>query len=65
VENMKEAWKNAYYRATMTYITVLVTLIFGFQMYRYFVSAPFSEVRCPQKTSTVSLSEILGVLLYG
>lgn len=62
---LKDAWKNAYYRYTMAYVVVIVTLIFGFQMYRYFVALPSDEVnQCPptSKSSSLVLIPVIGVL---
>lgn len=54
--------QNLYYRATVIYIAVLVSLIFGFQMYRYFVSAPSDLIRCPTNRSAMQLVPLIGVL---
>lgn len=61
LNEVKEAWKNAYYRVTLAYICVFVTLIFGFQVYQYFVSGSADE--CPDSQSAVSLIPVIGVLL--
>jgi hypothetical protein len=60
---LKMAWHNTYYRGLVIYVAVLVTLIFGFQMYRYFVAVPASQVICPETRSAMSLIPIIGVLL--
>jgi hypothetical protein len=59
---LKMAWKNTYYRGLVIYVAVLVTLIFGFQMYRYFIAVPASEIRCPDTGSVASLIPVIGVL---
>lgn len=59
---LKMAWLNTYYRGLVIYVAVLVSLIFGFQMYRYFVAAPASEIRCPDKVSALVLIPLVGVL---
>lgn len=64
LRKFKLAWDNAYYRGIALYIAVIVTLIFGFQMYRYFVTAPSSEIRCP-RASAMTLIPVIGVLLDG
>lgn len=64
LEKLREAWSNAVYKGLVVYVSVLVTLIFGFQMYRYFVSAPSSEITC-EKPSAVSLVPLIGVFLDG
>lgn len=63
-EKIKDAWNNAYYRGTCLYIAVVVTLIFGFQMYRYFWAAPANEIICPPEhsLSAMSLIPLIGVL---
>lgn len=62
MEVVKQMWKTAYYRATCLYIAVLVTLIFGFQMYRYFVAVPSDRIICEHTTSAMSLIPVIGVL---
>lgn len=62
VMELKVAWKNTYYRGLVIYVATLVTLIFGFQMYRYFIAAPASEITCPSKISSMSLIPVIGVL---
>lgn len=66
-DELRAAWRNAYYRITCVYIATLVTLIFGFQMYRYFVAAPAQAIRedCGQSVSAISLIPVVGVFLDG
>lgn len=59
---LKMVWKNTYYKGLVIYVATVVTLIFGFQMYRYFVSAPANELPCNQKASAVTLIPLIGVL---
>lgn len=53
LEKWKLAWHNAYYRGFALYIAVIVTLIFGFQLYRYFVSDPAGH-RCTPHVALLS-----------
>lgn len=62
---LRKEWTTPYYRGTIVYIAVFVTLIFGFQMYRYFVAAPASEIRCPETRSAMALVPVIGVLFDG
>lgn len=62
---LREGWNNAYYRGTGLYVAVIVTLIFGFQLYRYFVDAPSSEIKCQSKPSALYLVPVIGVFLDG
>lgn len=64
LEKLREAWSNTFYKGLVVYVSVLVTLIFGFQMYRYFVTAPGGEVTC-EKPSAISLVPVIGVFLDG
>jgi hypothetical protein len=59
---IKGAWGNAYYRVTLAYICIVITLIFGFQMYRYFVSAPSDEITCDKGVSAMTLIPVIGVM---
>lgn len=59
---LKVAWKNTYYRGLVLYVAALVTLIFGFQMYRYFIAAPASAITC-ERPSAISLIPVIGVLI--
>lgn len=59
---LKVAWKNTYYRGLVIYVAALVTLIFGFQMYRYFIAAPANQITCSNKASAISLIPVIGVL---
>lgn len=45
--DVRKVWDNAYYRWTMVYISIIVTLIFCLQIYRFFFDAPSSEITCP------------------
>lgn len=65
IMELKVAWKNTYYRGLVIYVATLVTLIFLFQMYRYFVAAPADEIVCPNRPSAVSLIPVIGVLFDG
>lgn len=62
VLELKMVWRNTYYRGLVIYVATVVTLIFVFQMYRYFVSAPTSEFPCGQKASVATLIPVIGVL---
>lgn len=53
LENLKESWRNTFYKTTVIYICILVTLIFGFQMYRYFITFPGGPVKCVTNVSSV------------
>lgn len=46
METLREEWHNTIYRTTAIYVSVLVTLIFSFQMYRYFHDLPSHKVTC-------------------
>lgn len=60
------AWNNAYYRITCLYLCTLVTLIFGFQMHRYFVADPVPPPpACPVEKSSMSRLPVVGVLFDG
>lgn len=64
IRNWKQGWENAFYRVTMCYIAILVTVIFSLQIYRYFFDLPSSEATCGQdKRSIAMLVPIVGVLL--
>lgn len=64
IERLREAWDNAYYRWYGLYVSVLVTLIFGFQMYRYFVVAPAKALTC-EHPSAIILIPVIGAFLNG
>lgn len=53
LQELKVAWSNAYYRITCLYLCLLVTLIFGFQMHRYFVADPIP----PSNSNTCPVEE--------
>lgn len=65
MENLRMAWQNAYYRTVTLYVCTIVTLIFGFQMYRYFVSLPADEITCVNVPTAIGLVPVIGVLLSG
>lgn len=62
VVELKMVWRNTYYKGLVIYVATVVTLIFGFQMYRYFVAAPSSEITCPRTVSAITLIPVIGVL---
>lgn len=57
----REGWKNAYYRGTVIYIAIVVTLIFVAQILQYSVEAK----SCPPHESAKQLIPVIGVLLDG
>lgn len=59
-----EGWRNAYYRITTAYVTLLVTLIFGFQMHHYLADSSSDEINCDHKISSLTLLPVIGVLFY-
>lgn len=59
---IKQAWDNAYYRWYALYVATIVTLIFGFQMYRYFVAAPASAITCSPHAGAMAW---VGAFFYG
>lgn len=68
MQGLKMGWKNAYYRATGLYLCTLVTLIFAFQMHRYFIAdpSPNKTTVCPtENTSMATLIPLIGVLFDG
>lgn len=60
--DMKGAWHNAYYRATVIYVALIVTTILSIQIYRVFISAPAKDIICDKKDTALSLLSIVGVL---
>lgn len=67
VTQLKEGWHNAFYRYTVVYIAVVITLIFAFQMYRYFFDLPSNEVlmkcaSCLKDNSGSTCSALRGLL---
>ena len=63
--SLKKEWEKPFYRGTILYVAFLVTLIFGFQMYRYFWAAPADKLICPSRPSAISLVPVIGVFLDG
>lgn len=63
IHKWRQGWENAFYRATMCYIALLVTIIFSLQVYRYFFDLPSGEVCGQDKRSVAMLVPIVGVLL--
>lgn len=64
ITKIKIAWSNAYYRGIGLYVAIIVTLIFGFQMYRYFYAVPAGTIKC-KGLSLSSLIPVIGVLFNG
>lgn len=44
MQKLREGWNNAFYRGTMCYVAMLVTIIFGLQIYRYFFNLPAESI---------------------
>lgn len=62
MHRLREAWSNAFYRVTVTYITILVTIIFGLQIYRYYFDLPSEQVKCGAgHPSVITLVPVVGV----
>lgn len=66
LSKLKESWDNTFYRSTIVYICVIVTLMFAFQMYSYFVTFPNGSIKCVLIVSD-SLHAIpwIGMWLHG
>jgi hypothetical protein len=56
-KQIKDGYSNAFYRTSVIYVITLLTIIFAFQMYRYFYAAPASKLTCP--TSHVSTASTI------
>lgn len=64
IERFRTAWNNAYYRWYGIYVSIIVTLIFGFQMYKYFFADTTTYV-CPTSSGSLSLIPVIGVFFDG
>jgi hypothetical protein len=59
LRRFRSAWNNAYYRITITYIALIVTLMFAFQVQQYLAAESMPD--CPMSRKAVSLIPVIGV----
>lgn len=63
MNRIKRAWMNAYYRITLTYIAIVVTLIFAFQIYEYCKKTAV-PCNCGAARPVLSLIPVIGAFIH-